>query len=218
MAILLYCVAEADLPVNGVLTGVARVPVLRLERQGLATFASQSSKAEVWMRTPLSEAALEFHNVLEELFRSSAVIPFRFPTILDSEQELYEHLEQRATAYKSLIEKFRTSVQLEALVTYAHPAQDKSGVASGTEYLREKQRRADALEGLASSLQFAAGEVAKQWRTRIIQGGVRCFALVERELVTSFRNAVENVPLPNGFKLRVSGPWPATEFLNLSQV
>ena len=218
MPILLYCVAAADPPVNGLLTGVARVPVLRLKRQALTAFASESATAEVWMTRPLSEASLEFHHVLKELFRSTAIIPFRFPTILANVQELNEHLDERRRDYSSLLERFKSSVQLEALVTDSPATHDERPAVSGTEYLRTKQKRADSLERLVCELQIAAGEAAKQWRTRIIQSGVRCCALVERELVTSVRRAVENVQVPDGFKLRVSGPWPATEFLELSQL
>jgi hypothetical protein len=217
MALLLYCVAEADAAVNHRLEGVSRVPVFGFKRQALTTFASESTTAEVWMSPPLAETALKFHQVLRELFRSTTIIPFRFPTILASEQQLNQHLDERAQDYRCLLQKFRSSVQLEVFITDSPTAGDLGAAGSGTEYLRGKQKRIDALERLASELQAAAGEAAKLWRTRIIQSGLRCFALVERERVSGIRRALEGVPLPDAFGLRVSGPWPVSEFLELHE-
>jgi hypothetical protein len=217
MALLLYCVAEADSAVNDTLRGVAQLPVLRLKRQTLATFASETSTAEVWTTRPLAQAALEFHYVLADLFRSTAIIPFRFPTILGSGRELDDHLRERAREYRNWLRQFRTLVQWEAFISDADSMPGEPA-RSGTEYLRAKQSRADLLAHLAWQLQLASGQLAKQWRTRITQSGLRCYALVEREMGESLRGALATVALPTGCKLRLTGPWPPTQFLHPGQV
>jgi hypothetical protein len=218
MALLLYCVADSDAPVAGTLQGVSQSPLLRLEGHGLTTFASRSSSRELWVRRPVAEAALEFHQVLQQLFRTTVILPFRFPSIIESEGELDQHLEQHAASYKSALENFRNSVQLEARIIDSYGGEDASRALSGTEYLREKERRATALASLVSRLELAADGTAKHWRTRAMQNGLRLFALVDRERVMAFKSALGSVSMPPGLSLRISGPWPVTEFLNLKHL
>lgn len=213
MALLLYCVADFDAPPTGALEGVSRSPLLRLEGHGLITFVSRSSSREVWVRRPVTEAALEFHHVLQQLFRATAILPFRYPSTIEREEELEQHLEEHAAQYKTALQNFRNSVQLEARIIDSNDRPDVRHELSGTEYLRDKARRATALSSLVSSFEAAAGGAAKQWRTRAMQNGLRLFALVERERVMDFRSALEKLPVPPGLSLRISGPWPITEFL-----
>jgi gas vesicle protein GvpL/GvpF len=214
MALLLYCVADLDAPPTGALEGVSGLPLLRHEGHGLITFISRSSSPEVWVKRPVAEAALEFHHVLQELFRATAILPFRFPSTIESERELQQHLEERAPQYQAALQKFRNLVQLEARIVVSGGVQDGRPAPSGTEYLREKERRASALSSFASTCEVAAAGSAEQWRTRALPNGLRLFALVDRERTRDFRGALERVPVPPGLSLRISGPWPVTEFLN----
>jgi len=213
MALLLYCVADFDAPPTGALEGVSQSPLLRLEGHSLITFVSRSSSREMWVGRPVAEAALEFHHVLQQLFRRTAILPFRFPSTIESEEELDKHLEERAAQYKTALKNFRNSVQLEARIIDSYGGRDPKCALSGTEYLREKERRATALRRLVASFEVAAGETAKQLRTRAIENGFRLFALVDRERVMDFRSALEALPVPPGLSLRISGPWPVSEFL-----
>src|SRR6202030_3424888 len=112
MAILLYCISKCDVQASNSLTGVAGDPVVRSEIGPLATFTSRNSDSTVWLRSELKASALEFHRVLSEVFKSAAIIPFRFPTIFESEELLAEHLQERSSEYKALLEKFSDMVQM----------------------------------------------------------------------------------------------------------
>jgi hypothetical protein len=51
-------------------------------------------------------------------------------------------------------------------------------------------------------------------RAREGKNGTRIFVLVERGSESDFRQAVSVLPLPEHLSRRISGPWPAAEFLS----
>jgi hypothetical protein len=213
MAILLYCISKCDVKANNSLTGVAGDPVVRAEIGPLATFASHNSDSTVWLRSELRASALEFHRVLSEVFKSAAIIPFRFPTIFESEELLAEHLKERSSEYSGLLEKFSDVVQMEIRLTY--PGLGTSS-GSGTEYLNERQARVRAIERVESDVHAILSFLVKDWRQRASKDGVRAFALVDRDRVAEFRNMMLTASVPNGFNVRISGPWPVSEFMEQS--
>ena len=215
MPLLLYCIAKPSALQDESQLGAAGTPLSRIEGSNLAAFVSRNDHREVWLQAPLSTSALEFHRVLTELFKSAAIIPFRFPTILENDQELTELLNQRSGEYNTLLSKFENWTQMEARVS--HSTSGGSGATgSGTEYLLERQRRQRALADFGSELGAAAFSVAGEWRQRSVKSGLRCFALVERNRVVDFKEKMRSISVPAGLKVRVSGPWPVTEFLDLN--
>jgi hypothetical protein len=210
MAILLYCIAKHDVQVRTSLTGVAGDPVVRVETGPLATFTSRNADSAVWLRSELRASALEFHRVLSEVFKSAAIIPFRFPTIFESEEQLAEHLQERSSEYNGLLEKFTDMVQMEIRLT--HPGLGTPS-GSGTEYLKERQTLMRAIERFESGVHAVLSSLVKDWRQRASKDGVRAFALVGRDRVLEFRNIMRNAPVPDGFNVRITGPWPVSEFV-----
>ena len=136
MAILLYCIAKFDAPITHPSTGVAGDTVVRVELGNLAAFTSNNPDKSNWLRLPLQTAALEFHRVLSEVFKSSAIIPFRFPTVFDNEEQLTQRLQERANEYTALLDKFRDLVQMEIRVSNPDL---KKPAESGTQYLKLRQ-------------------------------------------------------------------------------
>jgi len=210
MAILLYCIAKRDVQVRTSLNGIAGDPVVRAEIGPLATFTSHSTDSGVWLRTELRASALEFHRVLSEIFKAAAIIPFRFPTIFESEKQLAEHLQERSSEYSALLEQFSDVVQMEIRLT-SPGLGTPSG--SGTEYLKERQTTVRAIERFESGVHAILSSLVKDWRQRASKDGVRAFALVDRDRVAEFRNIILAASVPNGFNVRISGPWPVSEFM-----
>jgi Gas vesicle synthesis protein GvpL/GvpF len=213
MAILLYCIAKCDVQAGNSLTGVAGDPVVRAEIGPLATFTSQNSDSAVWLRSKLRASALEFHRVLSEVFKSAAIIPFRFPTIFESEELLAEHLQERSNEYKALLEKFRDRVQMEIRLT--SPGIGASS-GSGTQYLKERQTTVRAIERFESDVHAFLSSLVKDWRQRASKDGIRAFALIDRDRGAEFRKMMLAASVPNGFNVRISGPWPVSEFMEQS--
>jgi hypothetical protein len=213
MAILLYCIAKRDVQVRTSLTGVAGDPVVRAEIGPLATFTSHNADSAVWLRSELKASAIDFHRVLSEVFKSAAIIPFRFPTIFESEEQLAEHLQERSNEYNALLEKFNDVVQMEIRLTYPGLG-TPSG--SGTEYLKQRQTLMRAIERFESDLRALFSSLARDWRQRASKNGIRAFALVDRHQIAEFRNITRNASVPDGFTVRISGPWPVSEFIEQS--
>jgi hypothetical protein len=209
MALLLYCVTELTAPQISS-PGVAGSRVKRLEHSGLASFYSDSTAADIWLSAPLRKSAQEFHGVQRVLFCSGAIIPFRFPTILEDGDKLRAHLEERSDEYTSLLARFANFVQVD--ITIRHTA--SSPPPSGADYLRERQSRNRTLDEFTNQLRSEAGTLAKDWRQRSIANGLRCFALVERKQVQEFNERMKTVSMPSQLSARVSGPWPVAEFLD----
>jgi hypothetical protein len=158
-------------------------------------------------------SALEFHRVLSEIFKSAAIIPFRFPTIFDSEEAWAEHLRERSTEYKALLEKFRDMVQMENRLTSPGLG---TRLGSGTEYLKERQSTVRAIERFESDVHAILSSLVKDWRRRASKDGVRAFALVGRDRVAEFRNIMLAASVPDRLNVRISGPWPVSEFIEQS--
>jgi hypothetical protein len=216
MPLLLYCVAEkAGLP--ELASGVARLPVVACDEGDIAAIFSESTGAESWTGAPLKESAREFHQVLRAVFQSRAVIPFRFPTLMQDRQELAAHLRERSPEYSAQLKKFQNSVQMDISITHAEARSASAPTGSGAEYLQTRQRLSEELNGVADHLQQGAKEIAQEWIKRPAPQGARAFALIDRSSVASFNERLKLMPVPPGIVVRVTGPWPVTEFLETEQ-
>ena len=213
MAILLYCVARGDATTIDSLTGVAGDPVVRVEVASLAAFTSSNADKSNWLRPPLQASALEFHRVLSEVFKSTTIIPFRFPTVFDDDEQLIHRLQERASEYAALLAKFGYLVQMEIRVT--NPDLHKPS-ESGTQYLKVRQTATGIIDEFTDELRATLSELSQDWRQRPSKDGSRAFVLIERNRIGDFRNIMSNTPVPRELTVRVSGPWPVSEFIELS--
>jgi len=213
MAILLYCIAKSDAATASPLTGVAGDLVVRAHIGDLAAFTSSNPDKSNWLRAQLQTSAVEFHRVLSEIFKSTAIIPFRFPTVFDNEEQLIQSLEERAGGYAALLEKFRGLVQMEIRVT----APDlKKPSESGTQYLKARQTATARIDKFTAELRATLADLSQEWRQGLSKEGTRAFALIDRKQVADFRNKMRDMPVPRGVSVRASGPWPVSEFIEQS--
>ncbi|HEX3738778.1 MAG TPA: GvpL/GvpF family gas vesicle protein [Terriglobales bacterium] len=213
MPILLYCVAKADAPATSLLTGVAGDPVVRVNVGTLAAFTSSNTDKSNWLRPLLQASALDFHRVLSEVFKSTAVIPFRFPTIFGDEEQLIQRLQERASEYAALLGKFGDLVQMEIRVM--NPDIKKPS-ETGTQYLKLRQTATAMAGKFTAELRAALSELSHDWRERPSKDGTRAFVLIARTQVADFQKMMRNATVPDELSVRVSGPWPATEFMEQS--
>ena len=213
MAILLYCIAKGDASVPDSLTGVAGDALVRVGIGGLTAFTSSNTDKSNWQRPQLQTAALEFHRVVSEVFKSSAIIPFRFPTVFDNEEQLIQCLQERASEYTALLGRFRDLVQMEIRVT--NPDLKKPS-ESGMQYLKLRQTATAKIDKFTDDLQAALSTLLQDWRLRPYRDGIRAFALIGRNQVTDFRNMMRGTVVPRELSVRASGPWPVSEFIEQS--
>jgi hypothetical protein len=218
MPALVYCLIEAqDIEVPA--SGPGDLPVESVEESGLRCFFSPAPTADQVLGLPAKQAALRFHYVVKTIFHQVAVIPFRFPTVLQSEAELRSHLSDQEDVYHEALNRLRRMVQMEVQLSHsvgaaANSAETSSSrKSSGTEYLRSRQSLQKELAKGAAAFRRVGDGLVRDWRERPSAQSLRCFALIDRDLVSDFKSKAATVQLASNVQARVSGPWPASEFV-----
>jgi len=203
MAVLPYCVILAALKVTKPDFGVDEERVETLDLESLRLFYSDFDDSALAPEV-FRQSALEFHRVIASIFRQTALVPFRFPNLLQTREELEAHLRANSHKYKSFLEKTREAVQMEvAPASTTSPPSVETG-KSGTEYLREKQQRSGAITELSESVLENCKELVLDSRT----SDSRVYLLVPRTAIDDFRERLSGLK-----EILISGPWPAAEFL-----
>jgi hypothetical protein len=86
--------------------------------------------------------------------------------------------------------------------------------SSGRAYLEQKAVALRSAEGFAQAVRDGLSQLSREVRVREGKNGTRIFVLIERGRESDFRQAVSAVAIPEHLSRRVSGPWPAAEFLS----
>ena len=203
MAVLPYCVIVAALKIEKPSVGVDGKRVESLDLETLRLYYSEFADSALGTDT-FRLSALEFHRVIATVFRQTAVVPFRFPNVLKTREELESHLRTNLKKYQSFLEKTRDAVQMEVAPSTAGPSPGSETGGSGTEYLRQKQQRSRAFTDLFNLVMNKAGELILNSKT----GDSRLYLLVPRNGTDDLRKRLSELQ-----EIRISGPWPASEFL-----
>jgi hypothetical protein len=210
MSLLVYCVTEASAVNPPFHNGVGGMLLESVEHKGLRCFVSESTSVD---SKDVRDNALVFHRVLKDIFQQAAIIPFRFPTIMSDHSEVIAHLTEHSEEYRSGLSRLRDLVQMELRIQFKESGLDKPAKPSGTEYLRNIQARRAKLEMAAQEFKQLVASFIKAWRQRDSTHGIRCFALIDRTAVIDFQREIGNIPIQSELTARLSGPWPATQFL-----
>ena len=90
------------------------------EMLGVRLYWSNIDSPEVVMgeAESVKKAALQFHQVLREILAATTPIPFRFPTLLESEDVLEQHLAPEQELYRAALERTADAVQYEVVGTW----------------------------------------------------------------------------------------------------
>lgn len=204
MSLLACCIVLEDgaskFPANGILS--SRIELVR--DSGLIALCSEMERSSISTKN-FREAALESHRLVQAMLAQKAVVPFRFPTWLDAE-EMKSHLREESARYRDFLIKHADHVQMEVRVATQETAIQKE--TSGAEHLRARAAQLRKVNEQASEIRNLVADNALEWREQETPEGVRLYALVSRKSIEGFREKLERT------LMRVTGPWPATEFLN----
>lgn len=213
MPFLLYGVTECIGATDGLPAGVAAASVEEIEISGLTCFYSEGPTLTA---SSTRDMALEFQQIVNRLFQMRDIIPFRFPTLLADRAEIKAAIELHAAEYHEGLAQIRGRAQIEVRIRFRDEGNQDAkpvGANSGAEYLRARQQRHTQLKSAAIALRQAAGDAIEGWREREHSDNLRCFALIARGSFPAVRAALAKAAIPSHLLARVSGPWPATEFL-----
>jgi hypothetical protein len=218
MAMLAYCVTEAG-PLEILPKGFAGREITVIEHSALQCPVATLASVEVGAGLAAREEALAFHAALQGILRQRALIPFRFPTVFGAEGEVRDHLKENEKKYHDALARVRNAVQMEVQISFLSPDADsklrreRDEKRSGTAYLQSRLIAQKSLEEQAVAIHDAVAPLVKDWRERISAQSVRAFALVGTEVLSEFERALADLKVPEKFKIKASGPWPATEFI-----
>lgn len=211
MPILAYCVSLAHHFLDAPTEGVGGAAVNEVEDLGLRAWYSEVEEGTFSGADHVTKAALDFHKFVSAVFREGTVLPFRFPTILESMDELREHLEQKAAWYVKALRQSDGMAQFEARIlskTKLPPEED-----SGKEYLAKRKQQWDRTAAVVAVLLKGLDNYVREHHLKEGPQGTRVYLLIERARVAEFREASATIAVPNGFEIRLTGPWPPSEFL-----
>jgi hypothetical protein len=150
---------------------------------------------------------------VHQVFNQSAVIPFRLLSVFEDQPAFMAFTSQNQQRFLEDIERLKNSVQMECVV-YPAPSRPDVDRSSGKAYLEQKAVAMRSSEGFAQAVRDAVAHLSKEVRVREAKSGTRIFVLVERGRENDFRQAVSAVAIPEHLSRRMSGPWPAAEFLS----
>jgi hypothetical protein len=215
MPCLLYCVTQPNQTVN-VASGVCEGAVQSREMVGVQVYWSEIADPEECLGTAesLKKAALQFHQVLREILAAATPIPFRFPTLLESEEGMEQHLADEQELYRAALERIGDAVQYEVVGSWAADEQaDLATPVTGREYLKRRSQATERIAAIDSKLKSATTDSVREWRARQERKNHRWFALVPRESRDRFVASLRSAGPSEGVRLRLSGPWPPAEFV-----
>lgn len=210
--VLAYCGFQQDDSASLPATGVNGSPIEALALDALRLLWSNVE----WPFAPaaVQKNAVEFHGVIQHIFRERAVIPFRLLSVFDNKEALAAFAHENQERFLADMERLKLFVQMECVI-YPAPAQRAPvEVVSGKAYLEQRAEGARSIAQAVSSVREAVRHLSHDVRVREAKNGSRMFVLVERGREQAFREAIQQVVAPERLSRRISGPWPAAEFLS----
>jgi hypothetical protein len=215
MPVLLYCVTQPN-PEAKVAAGISDAVVISREMLGVRVYWSEIDDPEAALGEPesLKKAALQFRQVLREVLAVTTPIPFRFPTLLESVDVLEQHLLPEQELYRDALARVDGAVQYEVVGTWSDEQQtDLATPVSGREYLKRRQEALGRVAAVESKLKSVTADSVREWRARQDRKNHRWFALVRRDDRERFIALLRSAGASQGVRLRLSGPWPPSEFV-----
>ena len=209
--ILVYCGFRQSPGLALPTVGVNSAPVQVASFDSLGLLGSEVE----WPFDPqrMQKSAVEFHEVVHKVFKQTAVIPFRLLSVFDDPQAFTAFAAENCQRFLQDLNRLKDVVQMECVI-YPKPSETPVDRSSGKAYLEQKAVALRSSEASAQATQDALAHLSREVRVREGKNGTRIFVLVDRGRENDFRQAVNAVPIPSQLSRRVSGPWPAAEFLS----
>ena len=219
MAILLYCLTLADGPSLSIAAGAVGREVRPMELRSLRLYLEEITDSDFSLAgtDSLRKATSQFNQVLRQISAESTPMAFPFPTVVESRETAERLIADRESSYHSALLRLAGNVQYEIVATWEEGQQaDTAAPVRGAEYLRRHQLDMNRVAGLDAKLRSVTADSVREWRKRQERKSHRWFALVARDQQDRFLSALRNAGPSEGVRLRLSGPWPPSEFFDFA--
>jgi len=215
MPILLYCVTQANEGVS-IAAGACDSVVQSRESEGLQFYWSEIADPDAFLSDgqSLRKATSQFQQVLRQILAATTPLPFPFPTLLESADAIDERLACERESYREALDRIGDAVQYEIVASWsADEHADLAKPVSGREYLKRRKEATGRVAAVNSKLRSVTGDAVSEWRARQERKAYRWFALVHRKDRERFVTSLRSAGPSEGVRLRLSGPWPPSEFM-----
>jgi hypothetical protein len=215
--VLAYCVAEQQSQIDTPRSGVEEAPVRAVDAGVLRCFVSDFGS--YMPNEPVPEMVKAFNQVLQRIFAQTTIIPFRFPTLVESEDVLRQFLEGRFAEYGSALRRLSNKVQMDVRISVnsgGGPTDSSRQSQSGKSYLKDKRERYQQAQSMLEEFRRVSGSLAEKWVQDDTPSGIRGFALVDRSSLPVFLEKIGCVLTPAEVSARITGPWPPSEFVEIA--
>ena len=208
---LAYCIAEQQSQIRLPPRGVEGAQIEGIDVGMLRCFVSDFDARMHQGHFP--EMVKDFSQVLQRIFEQASIIPFRFPTVVESEEVLRQFVEGRSVDYRSALHQLRNKVQMDLRVTLESGGTPEYSMQSGRSYLEHRRARYQEAQSILKEFRRASDSLAEKWVQHDTPSGIRGFALVDRSSLPVFLEKIGRVVTPGGISARITGPWPPSEFV-----
>jgi hypothetical protein len=216
MPCLLYCVTRADSEVITSPVGVCDETIQSYESSGLRVYWSEiADPAAALADGPARKnAELQFKQVLREIVTHFTPISFPFPVVLADLEAGEKYVVEEREHFEEALNRLGDAVQYEMIASWT--ADDQADLAtpvSGREYLKRRQEAEERIAAIDNKLKSLTSGIVREWRARQDRRKHHWFALVARQDRERFIAALRSAGPSEGVRLRLSGPWPPSEFV-----
>ena len=115
--------------------------------------------------------------------------------------------------FEEALNRLGDTVQYEMIASWTADEQaDLATPVSGREYLKRRQEAEERIAAIDNKLKSVTAGIVREWRARQDRRKHHWFALVLRQDRERFIAALRSAGPSEGVRLRLSGPWPPSEF------
>lgn len=140
-------------------------------------------------------------------------VAFPFPAIVPDVDALDVLIREQEGGFVDTLACLGETFQYELIASWdADGRDDLATPVSGREYLARRQKSEARVAAMDSKLKMVTAGLVRQWRSRQERRSHQWFALIARNDRERFVRALRNAEPSEGVHLRLSGPWPPTEF------
>ena len=183
---------------------------------GVRLLWSEVATPEALAEGPARKAAEgKYKQVLREVISSSTAIALQFPAMVESAAAMDALLEERGSTYREALRRLEGMVQYELTATWAEEdGVDLAKPVSGGEYLKRHQQAEARVAATDIKLRSLTAGIVVEWRASQERRTRLWYALLARGDRERFLAALRSSGPSEGVRLRLSGPWPPSEFVS----
>jgi hypothetical protein len=158
---------------------------------------------------PTPANLVEYDRIIRRLSaRNAALLPARFNTLVDDEDEVRLILRSRQASFRAALARVRGRVQMSIRLESTAPAAGPGRPATGADYLRQRAAANQVVE--FAPLRSVVDRWVRDVRVERKGNVVTIYHLIPRASVTAYRRRLERAAAPG--VLRVAGPFPPYAF------